>query len=383
MNSASFYADLPVEEDFSHIADPDRFYAVPQDWLVVISDIRGSTQAMLQGKYKQINATAVAMIVAVRNCFNELDLPFVFGGDGATICVPSGNESALQQCLSSSIAKADMMGLNLRAAVIPVSTLCFGEQTVLVSKFKVSEHFTQAFFTGGGIKFAEKMLKDPILIGDYLIEPSRADADFSGFECRWDSVGSRHGETLSLIIEANDQSNYDSAWKEIQRITGGADVCHPVQAEQLSFAWSPKALATEIAIRSDSAALVDRVKKYANIVLMNLVGSWLMKRKIKTEETDWGSYKQDFVANCDFIKFEDGLKMCISCSQSQRQAIVDYLTAQEQAGYLKFGHHVASAALITCMINSYQSRHIHFIDGEHGGYSLAAAALKKKLLTDQ
>lgn len=111
---------------------------------------------------------------------------------------------------------------------------------------------------------------------------------------------------------------------------------------------------------------------------MNAVGSWLMAKNVKTEHTDWGQYKTDFVANCDYIKFEDGLKLCISCSEAQRKNIVTYLAEQEQLGRLRYGIHVTNAALITCMINDYQSKHIHFIDGENGGYSLAAVTLKEK-----
>ena len=114
---------------------------------------------------------------------------------------------------------------------------------------------------------------------------------------------------------------------------------------------------------------------------MNLFGGWLMSRKVKTIATNWDAYKQDFVANCDFIKFEDGLKMCISCTPVQREAIIEYLSSQEQAGQIPFGIHVASAALITCMITAYQSEHIHFIDGADGGYSLAALNLKNKRTT--
>ncbi len=62
---------------------------------------------------------------------------------------------------------------------------------------------------------------------------------------------------------------------------------------------------------------------------MNLFGGWLMSRKVKTIATNWDAYKQDFVANCDFIKFEDGLKMCISCTSAQLEAIMEYFNGQE------------------------------------------------------
>ena len=347
----------------------------------MISDVKGSTEALLRGKYKDINAIAVAMIVAVRNCFSDTELPFVFGGDGATICVPPGNEELLSQCLTSCQQRALSLQLELRIALIPATTLYAAGQTIGVSKLKVSPHYQQACFSGGGMRYAEKILKDPVLNQAFLIENAQPNADYSGFECRWSNVTSRHGETLSLIIEASSPQQYELVLQHLQQITGGREHYHPIASEQLSFAWSPARLATEINIRTETKSLVSRFRYYLHLVFMNLIGGWLMSRKIKTDATDWGAYKQDFIANCDFIKFEDGLKMCISCTPVQREAIIEYLSSQEQAGQITFGIHVASAALITCMITAYQSEHIHFIDGADGGYSLAALNLKNKRTT--
>lgn len=265
------------------------------------------------------------------------------------------------------------MGLILCVAVMPVSTLNYGKQDVKVAKLKVSEFYSQACFTGGGIKFAEKILKDPILSREFLIDEKQAEGDFSGFECRWDSVKSRHGETVSLIIEAKELPVYSEVLAGIHRLTGSHQASHPISQDQLSFAWPPQQLKSEVTIRSESDSLLSRSKVYSNIVLMNMIGHYLMSQKVKTEHTDWGNYKQDFIANCDYIKFEDGLKMCISCTTAQRIALNEYLSSLEQSGKIVFGLHTAGAALITCMIHSYEGEHVHFIDGDNGGYSLAAA----------
>lgn len=344
----------------------------------MISDVKGSTDALLRGKYKDINAIAVAMIVAVRNCFAGTALPFVFGGDGATICVPPGNEELLRQCLTSCQQKALSLHLELRIALIPAATVYAAGQTIGVSKLTVSPYYQQACFSGGGIRYAEKILKDPVLNQAFLIEGAQPSADYSGFDCRWSNVTSRHGETLSLIIEASSPQQYELVLQQLQQITGGREHYHPIASEQLSFAWAPARLAIETRIRTATNSLISRCKYYLHLVFMNLVGGWLMSRKVKTDTTDWGAYKQDFVTNCDFIKFEDGLKMCISCTPAQREAIMQFLSSQEQTGQIAFGVHVAGAALITCMITAYQSEHIHFIDGADGGYSLAALDLKKK-----
>jgi hypothetical protein len=53
--------------------------------------------------------------------------------------------------------------------------------------------------------------------------------------------------------------------------------------------------------------------------------------------------------------------------------------AEYEAGNVVFGMYRASAALMTCVIESHQGAHVHFIDGADGGYALAAKEMKAQL----
>ena len=44
-----------------------------------------------------------------------------------------------------------------------------------------------------------------------------------------------------------------------------------------------------------------------------------------------------------------------------------------------YSTHRSKAALITCLIFSYNGKHAHFVDGSDGGYALAAVELKARL----
>jgi len=44
-----------------------------------------------------------------------------------------------------------------------------------------------------------------------------------------------------------------------------------------------------------------------------------------------------------------------------------------------YGTHQASAALMTCLVRSYDGDHLHFVDGADGGYALAAKQMKAQL----
>jgi hypothetical protein len=41
--------------------------------------------------------------------------------------------------------------------------------------------------------------------------------------------------------------------------------------------------------------------------------------------------------------------------------------------------HKSREALLTCIVQSYNGNHLHFVDGSDGGYALAARALKQRL----
>ena len=85
---SGFYAALPDFADFAEFTDPAHYRPAPADWLVVVTDIEGSTRAIAEGRYKDVNMLAAAGIVAVLNVVGGTEIPFVFGGDGATLLVP-------------------------------------------------------------------------------------------------------------------------------------------------------------------------------------------------------------------------------------------------------------------------------------------------------
>ncbi len=101
--SARFYEDMPSFDDFAGFTDLGRYRPLPGDWQVVIADIRGSTKAIAQGRYKDVNMMGAACITAVLNARKTFDpvtvVPYVFGGDGATLAVPSFAVAEVRQAL--------------------------------------------------------------------------------------------------------------------------------------------------------------------------------------------------------------------------------------------------------------------------------------------
>ena len=64
-STANFYADIESFDNFSKVADVDNYVIAPDDWFVVIADIKGSTLAIGEGRYKEVNMIGAACINAV------------------------------------------------------------------------------------------------------------------------------------------------------------------------------------------------------------------------------------------------------------------------------------------------------------------------------
>jgi len=83
--------------------------------------------------------------------------------------------------------------------------------------------------------------------------------------------------------------------------------------------------------------------------------------------------------NTDHLKFDEALRMVVDMPTEEADHLTSWLEIQKKAGLLFYGVHRSDSALITCMINSYESDHLHFVDGADGGYALAAKCMKAQM----
>ena len=388
MSSDYFYSDLPVIGTFLEITDCHNFYPVPKDWLILVTDIKGSTQAIKSGRYKDVNFLGASSIIAVLNIAGSIEIPFIFGGDGATILIPP---SLLKQAKSALLATRRLakqeFGLDLRVGAVPVNVVTSYQHPVKVAKFRVSKHYTQAAFTGGGLTEATELIKNSATANLYLFRDlnSTATADFSGLECRWRDIPSKQGEVISLLVMATsrtyEQSNqiYRDVLEQIQSIYGDEDCLHPVAKEYLKLSFSYKKLRTEVKLRAKSRYPWDKLRYLLKVLAENLVGLLLMKFKVKSSDVDWGAYKDIILAATDYRKFDDLLRMVIAGNLEQRERLIYYLEKKYQEGKLVYGLHPSNHVLMTCLVFERGGRHVHFVDGADGGYAIAALSMKQKL----
>ncbi len=357
-----------------------------------MTDIVGSTQAIESGQYKNVNLLGACSIIAVLNIAGKIELPFVFGGDGAAILIPPSLFSAARQALLATRQRAKTeFGLDLRVGAVPVSDVTGAKYNVKVAKVRVSENYYQAAFTGDGLSYATRLIKNPVTanIYNYQVTSRIAKADFSGLECRWQDIPSQHGEMVSLIVKAvskNSEVNnkiYQEVIEEILAIYGGEDSINPISKEHLKLAFNYKYLRLETKLRAQSSKAWHKSLYFLKIITENLLGWFLMDFKIKLPDMDWGAYKENTVATTDYKKFDDMLRMVIAGNKSQRKLLTRYLENSYRKNKLVYGLHVSDRALMTCLVFERNGSQVHFIDGADGGYAAAAKVMKRRIRSIQ
>jgi hypothetical protein len=181
---ARFYQALVPFDSFDDVTRRDRYRPLPDDWIIAVADVSRSTEAIQQGRYREVNTAGAAVLAAVSNAIPDLQFPFTFGGDGASFAAPGAYSSIIKDTLAKTAAWAeDALGLTLRIAVIPIADIRTRHLDVLVARFAPSPNVTYAMFAGGGLAWAERELKQ----GGYTVPraPVGETADLTGLSCQF------------------------------------------------------------------------------------------------------------------------------------------------------------------------------------------------------
>ncbi|SFU43646.1 Protein of unknown function [Methylobacterium sp. 174MFSha1.1] len=374
------YADLIPATDFLSILDDAHYRPVPEGWWVAVTDVVDSTGAIAAGRYRAVNFVGAAVIAALRNALGRRDVPFVFGGDGASVLVAPEEEEAARGALAATAAwSRDAMGLALRAALVPVAAIRAAGHSVEVARYAPSPDVAYAMFMGGGLAFAERALKQ----GLHAVAPAPAGTqpDLAGLTCRFEPAKARHGLILSILVvaaEGADRTAARAAIADVVRLAAEAPAGgHPLPPGAPTLRWPPAGFAHEVRARGPlwgSPAL-----RRLHLLGATLVAHLIFRLSLRLGGFSAPRYLDELVANADFRKYDDGLRMTVDCGPDLAARIEARLEAAEGGGLVRFGLHRQAAALTTCITPVAALRdHVHFVDGEDGGYARAAQALKAK-----
>ncbi|MEP6942015.1 MAG: DUF3095 domain-containing protein [Betaproteobacteria bacterium] len=376
-SDADYYAQLPVFHAFDNIMDPQRYQPLPDDWMIGLTDVVRSTQAIESGRYKAVNVAGASVIAALTNALKGRVFPYVFGGDGASFAVPPDAETAARDALAATAAWArDELQLELRTALVPVREVTQQGLTLSVARFGPSKNVSYAMFSGGGLAWAERAMR----AGRFMVPaaPAGVRPDLSGLSCRWNDIPATRGVIVSLLVAP--VKNGDPAFRAlIEELLGeletSPDVAPPVPDGAPDVGWPPPGL--ELEARASRKPGEGMPMRRMRVAIESFIAYLVMRFNIRLGSFDPAVYRRDVVQNSDFRKYDDNLRMTLDCTPELADRIEARLSRAESDGIARFGIHRQTKAIMTCIVPSIaESNHVHFVDGAAGGYALAARRLK-------
>ncbi|WP_020590984.1 DUF3095 domain-containing protein [Kiloniella laminariae] len=371
------FLQLFPARQFSDAFSKDFYYPVPDDWWVVTTDVVHSTRAIQAGRYKDINMLGAAGITAVFNLLGGAKIPFVFGGDGASFLCSNGQQPALvDELLAVQHFGRDFFDLELRVGAVPLSQIRKQGKDVLVARLELSPGNNLALFSGGGLVLADQLIKADST-GEYCKQQSSDRLpNLEGLSCRWQPLKPRNGTILTLLIQANEETDYQRVVEDVQgMIERDVEDINPVKIADLKI----RKFFEDFTLENFTLS-AGRGGFFRPFFLQILTKVW--HRVAHWINAQHGPYKpevylKELRSNSDFRKFDDMVRMVVDCRPESVPDLRAYLEQKRAEGIIRYGLHLSPEALMTCLVLDFAcSQHLHFIDGADGGYAMAAKELK-------
>ena len=380
MKDNLFYTKLPNHQQSAKelLSQMEVFQRIRKDWYIVVTDIKGSTAAVESGYSELVNLIASGSIIAALNIASkyEIDIPFFFGGDGATLLVPSVLLGETMEALSlhkENIKKE--FAINLRVGNRSVSYVYENNQELKIAKARVNTLHTIPIVLGNGLHFAENAIKynDKELS---VADPSKASLDLNGMECRWNKIPppENSNEVVTLLVDALIESEQASVFQNVLEKTdelyGSLTHRNPISIPKLKLNFDYKRIKTELKASNQKLGIINFLKVW----VMGVIGKYYYLPNSKGK-----AYLNELIQLSDILVIDGRINMVISGTTKQRQLLIDYLDGLEKDKRIIYGIHVSNESIMSCYMRDRNAKHIHFVDGGSSGYTRAAKVLKEKI----
>ncbi|WP_019903604.1 DUF3095 domain-containing protein [Methylobacterium sp. 77] len=374
------YDAVPRLTHFSDVLDEARYVPVPDSWWIALCDVVMSTRAIEDGRYRSVNIAGAAMIAAVSNALPGADIPFVFGGDGATLLVSPEHRDTVEAVLAATVTWVrEALKLDLRAALIPISAVRAAGHDLRVARFSASATVDYAMFSGGGVAYADATLKR----GLHAIPAASPGTkpDLTGLSCRFQAVPAQAGLVLSLIVLPEEGADRSAVFAILGGILAEIDASPgmgrplPESGPPMRPPWS--GLFEDAHAEGPLAG--SRLLRLAQLFLSRGTAFAIFRLGVPFGRFSPRRYRRRLAANADFRKYDDGLRLTVACPVAVANRIEARLSVAQDEGLVRYGIHRQDAAVVTCISPSVlRDDHVHFVDGADGGYARAATMLKRR-----
>ena len=381
MENIKYYNKLKKSTDtlVDLLENESYFSDVPDTWHVVIVDILNSTLAVDEGKHHQVNLTATGAIISVLNFIRKekenIEIPYFFGGDGATFIIPTLFLERIIQILDNySLHIKNHTNLILRVGHISVSYLRGQDFGLKLAKHQLTNQLSIPVVLGNGLKKAEELIKTNF-------EESRTDFEktllnLEGMECRWKQIKPVQSQkkVVCLLLESINEDDqrriYSAVISEMDSLFGTFDNRQPIKTNNLKLNFSILNIWEEMKIRLTKQNLGYLFKKW----METLVGKFYL---------NFSSDGQDYLKQIGQLSHTfmlDGMiNTVFTAEQSKIDLFIAYLNQLEKDQKIVYGIHITHASVMSCYVLDRKTKHSHFVDGTEGGYTSAAKMLKQKL----
>jgi len=359
------------------LGTPEVFEKIPINWHIIITDIKESTKSVNDGMSELVNLIATSSIIAALNIASDskIDIPFFFGGDGATLLVP---ESLLDNTMAALMVHRanvkDKFDIDLRVGSFPVATVYEGQNELKIAKVNVNALFSIPIVLGNGLHFAESVIKSNSSAVE--TQPKDVALRLEGMECRWNKIPppNTSDEVLCLLVDSLKESEQAIVFKnvldKIENIYGPHQKRNPISIPKLELNVRLKRIRTELRTKKLKYNFKDLLVAWAE----TLIGkAWYLS------SNSGQKYLTELVQLSDIFVLDGRINMVISGSSEKRKLLVAFLEEEEKMGKLIFGFHSSKESIISCYVRNRKANHIHFVDGGAGGYTQAASMLKIKI----
>ncbi|QAA80689.1 DUF3095 domain-containing protein [Aequorivita sp. H23M31] len=356
------------------------FSVVPKTWSIVIADIENSTQAVQKGAHNDVNLSATGSIVTVLNTLKNLDhkieVPYFFGGDGATFLIPNSTLGTVLKALQNySRHIENTFQLMLRFGYLGVQDVYLKGITLKITKIRYNKLFTAPVVLGKGLKYAEREIKESFK--NSSDEKNTVEVpNLEGMECRWDEIYPKTTDkkVICLLVDCKNEKDqpevYSIIMKEIDSIFGNLEIRNPISTLRLKLNTSLSNIQKEMNLKLGRSRPIYLLRNWFVTFFGRFYFKYFRNGRL---------YKYRITQLSDTIMMDGFLNTVLSGTEKEVKQLKVLLDDLESKNKIVYGLHITHASIMSCYIEDRAEKHIHFVDGTEGGYTSAAIILKEKI----